>query len=130
MKSKRIQKEGIGILLAFLLSLVGTSSSEALCLKNCLQSEGQIQPRNRISLHDSSKVSESFNRKKSHDVSNSKNAITGDLHIQVGHQRMEIDNSNSPNSAINASVTSVINLGDVISTGDSHTTNNNHGEKQ
>ena len=128
MKSERIQKEGIRVLMAFLLSLVGTSA-EALCLKECQNSEGQIQPKNKISFHDSSRASRSFNREKSHDISNSKNTIAGDINLQIGHERIEIGNANSPNSNINASITSIVNLGDTTSTGDSHTTNNNGDKK-
>lgn len=129
MKADKLKKEGARIVATLLLSLIGTSS-EALCLKECQSSDGQIQPKSKISFHDSSRASDSFNRSKSHDVSNSKNAITGDLHVQVGHQHLEIDNSNSANSNINASVTSVINLGDVVTTGDTHTTTNIYGEKK
>lgn len=129
MQADKLKKEGARIIMTFLLSLIGTSS-EALCLKDCQSPGGQIQPKNKVSFHDSSRASDSFNRSQSPDVSNSKNAITGDLHIQVGHQHMEIDNAGSSNSSINASVTSVINLGDVVTTGDTHTTNKNYGEKK
>ncbi len=120
MKADRLKKEGARIIASLLLSLIGTSS-EALCLKDCRGSGGPIQPRNKISFHDShdsSRTSDSFNRMKSPDVSNSKNTIAGDLHFQVGHQNLKINNSGSSNSPINASVTSVINLGDVTTTGD------------
>lgn len=130
MKADKLKKEGARMVMSILLSLMGTTSAEALCLKDCQHSGGQIQPRHKISFHDSSQASDSFNRSQSPDVSSSKNAITGDLHLQVGHQHMEIDNSNSANSNINASVTSVINLGDVITTGDTRTTNNNYGERK
>ena len=129
MKTDKVKKEVGRSIMCCLLLLMGTSS-EAMCLKECQNHEGQIQPANKISFrdsHDSFQASNSFNRTKSPDISSSKNTMTGDIYLQVGHQQMKIDNSNSANSSINASVTSVINLGD---TGDTQTTNNNYGERK
>lgn len=114
------KRNGITIMTSLLLSLMG-ASLEAACLKDCQSRGTQIRPRNKISYqdtHDSFRASESFNRTKSPDISHSKNTIAGDLYFQVGHQNLKINNSGSSNSPINASVTSVINLGDVTTTGD------------
>lgn len=129
MKTDKLKKEGARVIMSLLLSLIGTSS-EALCLKDCQSSEGQTPPKNRISFHDSSRAADSFNRKQSHDVSNAKNAMVGEQRFRAGHEHVEISNSNSPNSTVDASVTQVINLGDVTNTGDANTTINNYEQKK
>lgn len=56
---------------------------------------------------------ESFNRDRSHDMGNVKNSVVGDVYIRNGHDHMEISNLHSQqNVMIDASINSVVNLGD------------------
>jgi hypothetical protein len=95
------------VLSTFLL-LLSSSSSQALCLRDCssegltlkspVQRKTQFQPPER--------------RQKSHNFGDNNTAIVGDMNIHVGHNRIDIRGmSDSKNSMIDASVTSVINLG-------------------
>ncbi len=100
------------------LLLLLASNSEATCFQNCMASgntsnTATIKPVMKTMLDQPT-----VNREKSHDMTNSKNAILGDMNIKIGHDRMEF--SNGANGQVNASITSIINLGDTVSTGDTH----------
>ena len=99
------------------------STSHAMCLKECGTSGTRhplITPT--IQYQDSHAQTQqnqhSFNRENSHDLTRSKNAIGGDVNIKVGHEKMEF--SNGANGLVNASITSIVNLGDTVNNGDTH----------
>lgn len=107
----------------FLLFLA--SNSEAACFRNCLASGNATNAATAgpvmKTMLDQPVISESqhsSNREKSHDVANTKNAVIGDMNFKIGHDKMEFSAGN--NSQVNASITSIINLGDTVSTGDRH----------
>lgn len=115
MMQKTIRMAGMAGLILLL-----ASNSEAACFQNCLASVDATKPMTeKTDLQNSYNQNQnSFNREKSHDMTNSKNAILGDMNFRIGHERMEF--SAGDNAQVNASITSIVNLGDAVSTGDTH----------
>ena len=90
-------------------------TGHALCLQDCAtQSTSRNTSFNyQASQQQFTRNNDSFNREKSHNMGDTKNSIVGDVNIRVGHEHMDISGlQNSSNAMINASVTSVVNLGD------------------
>ena len=91
---------------------------QATCLVDCEAAPSNASPvfqqntqMNVNTMHNTTR--ESFNRDHSHDMGNVKNSIVGDVYIRNGHEHMEISDVHSQqNVMIDASITSVVNLGD------------------
>lgn len=80
--------------------------AEATCLQNCDNSSN-------TQLNNSSIGYQSNERRtRSHNFGNNSTAILGDVNINVGHKRIDITGmKDSQNSMIDASITSIVNVG-------------------
>jgi len=105
---KQIGQKVIGMVLLFLLF---SSSAKALCLQDCLKTDSAAPSFSTVPTQ--IRNSDSYNRENSHDVRDTKNSIVGDVYIRNGHEKLEISNIQSKETMIDASVTAVINLGDM-----------------
>lgn len=106
-------RAGFVLILLLLLPLKG----QATCLVDCeSSSSGDVSHFGNQYTQQASQLSntntDSNNRDHSHDMGNVKNSIVGDVYIRNGHEHMEIHDVHSQNAFIDASITSVVNLGD------------------
>lgn len=105
----------VKILMMQVLLLI-PSLAQAACFRDC-ESSGTPEasfirgPQNN-SMGNASQNNDSFNRFGSADTGNVNKSIVGDVLIRNGHEQMTISGINSQQTMIDASITSVVNLGD------------------
>ncbi|MBI2501087.1 MAG: hypothetical protein HYW02_06430, partial [Deltaproteobacteria bacterium] len=95
-----------------ILSLLLSPSLFAFCLQECERGSAGRKGPSAIGSVGSIGWQSNDNRLRSHNFGNNSTAILGDMNIRVGHERIEINGMrDSQNSMIDASITSIVNLG-------------------
>lgn len=107
MKNKMII--AVIMLIGFLPNL-----SHALCLNNCQQQQQSPKRFDSPDPNSGESAAGGFRyRERSNNTGDVKNSVMGDMNIRVGHEKVDIRmDSKSNNNTVDASVSSIIILGD------------------
>ncbi|MFH1874954.1 MAG: hypothetical protein ABH859_07210 [Pseudomonadota bacterium] len=108
MKLKTLQ-----ILSVTTLALLNPIYAQAMCVENCEAQAARPAIIDYGSFNQAQAGQMNF-RENSHNMGDVKNSVLGDMHIQVGHEKIDIrTESNSNNNQIDTSINSTIILGDM-----------------
>ncbi len=80
------------------------ATSRAICLKDCTSTAQRTE---------SDRFDSGDYREKSHNTGNVRNSVMGDMNVNVGHKRLNLNIGSGSNNTVDASINSTIILGDM-----------------